>query len=276
LEADFQLNQMITNNLFLKVAPLDQGLPIDSLNTDGETSAHIAVIYYHLDALKRLKNRGADLLAKGVLGATPLHIAATNNQIEILKWLLEQGILIDILQDEGCTPLHLAADNSQKETVELLLQRGANLFVLNKNGKTPLQLAQEKDKKENIECIEKFILAASVAQKLLENEKTHDEKQSVDPFENHPGSVLVKEQKEREGENQSQESFSPDTLLESSSQSIERQKVLDLVKMFDKKLEIQSPNTDLPAVVKFSKKQPAIVEKGDTQNQHKKEFNFGD
>jgi ankyrin repeat protein len=113
-----------------------------STNT-GKQLVHIAAEEGHVDVLKLLKERGADLNAK-IQDSTswqPIHYAAANNRVKAIAWLLDNDAAIDAkTRNPEMTSLHWAAKNRQLETVELLLARGAAVDAKTKGeySSTPL------------------------------------------------------------------------------------------------------------------------------------------
>ena len=55
-------------------------------------------------------------------GWTPINTASSNGHIEVVKLLLEKGADITIASDSGWTPLNSASDNGHLAVVKLLLE----------------------------------------------------------------------------------------------------------------------------------------------------------
>lgn len=140
--------------------------------TLGDTPLMIAAQSGHLDIVKLLLARGADVNASGEAGYTPLMGALVCRQPEIALFLLEKGanpnringngdtaIIFasnagypdvvaglldhgaDINGGTGWTPLMRAAYDGDENVVMLLLKRGANVNLRRENGMTPLECA---------------------------------------------------------------------------------------------------------------------------------------
>ena len=66
----------------------------------GNSCAHYAIMYHHLDVLYWLwSNLGIDLAAKDAMGNTPMHLAAMNEDQEALLFLCQNGCDINCRND---------------------------------------------------------------------------------------------------------------------------------------------------------------------------------
>ncbi len=66
-------------------------------------------------------------------GSTPLHLASSKGHLEVVKFLLEKSADIEAVNGRGFTPLQLAAYSGQRPVVEFLLGKGANINAKNKS-----------------------------------------------------------------------------------------------------------------------------------------------
>jgi ankyrin repeat protein len=64
----------------------------------------------HIDTVRQLAERGADVNTKGYGGMTPLHHAASNIHGDVLNGLLELGAAVDCEDDVGNQALHWACE----------------------------------------------------------------------------------------------------------------------------------------------------------------------
>ncbi|KAG6991162.1 hypothetical protein G7Y79_00056g090430 [Physcia stellaris] len=111
-------------------------------NPYGETSLHVAAKYGSADVVKRLLDRGADIMARNSSGYTPLHDAAMEGSSEIVSMLLDSGSDVNITSNEyGETPLHIAVNNQDIETTVVLLKHGASLSARDREENTPIHFA---------------------------------------------------------------------------------------------------------------------------------------
>lgn len=68
-----------------------EGATPDKKDSLGSTALHRAVSFKHIDVVKQLLERGADVHATNKIGNTPLHIAAYTGAVDIAKVLLAAG-----------------------------------------------------------------------------------------------------------------------------------------------------------------------------------------
>uniref|UniRef100_A0A8B9Q123 Ankyrin repeat domain 52 n=1 Tax=Apteryx owenii TaxID=8824 RepID=A0A8B9Q123_APTOW len=95
----------------------------------------------HLEVLKLLVARGADVMCKDKKGYTLLHTAAASGQIEVVRHLLRLGVEIDEPNSFGNTALHIACYMGQDAVANELVNYGANVNQPNEKGFTPLHFA---------------------------------------------------------------------------------------------------------------------------------------
>lgn len=70
---------------------LAQGIPVDSLNSEGATPLHWAAFKGHLEVAKLLISKGAKVNALTKKGSTPLRLATTHKQEAMIKFLKSKG-----------------------------------------------------------------------------------------------------------------------------------------------------------------------------------------
>ena len=90
----------------------------------------------HVETVKLLIDRGADVNLKGEAWYGPLHAAAMGGHVEVVKLLLGNGADVNIFHHDK--PLHYAAKNGHIEVAEMLLARGADINAKGMSEQTPL------------------------------------------------------------------------------------------------------------------------------------------
>jgi RNA polymerase sigma factor (sigma-70 family) len=116
---------------------------------EGFTPLALAAHFGHLDVMRLLIDRGADVnrVATHRLAVTPLHAALFGRQVDAALLLIEGGANVALARGgsgwkrAGWTPLHYAAGMGFSTLVQPLLDRGADPSRPDEEGKTPLDVA---------------------------------------------------------------------------------------------------------------------------------------
>ena len=124
-------------------------------DTFGRTPLYNAVFAGHLELVKYLLNKRANVSIPDVYGDTPLHRAAADGSSDILDLLMKSGALYYAKNKKGRTPLFNAALHGEVEAAKLLLKAGDRINRQDKYGDTPLHLAAFKGDSTMV----KFLLA---------------------------------------------------------------------------------------------------------------------
>jgi ankyrin repeat protein len=114
---------------------------LDEKNSSGNTLLQMACCWGHVDTVKMLLRRGANIQVKNYDGWTALHQASFEGHTDIAKLLVEHGAHIPSKNEKGWTPLHLACREGKTDTAKMLIENGADTGVTSDNGLTPLHLA---------------------------------------------------------------------------------------------------------------------------------------
>jgi ankyrin repeat protein len=124
---------------------LNEGVNVNTADPrDGETALMAASTSKHVDTVKLLLKKGANINRKANHGESALRFATTHNQVDIVKVLLKNGAKPNIKDAIGETPLMLAAQNAGPngtQIVKLLLNAGASKTLKSNSGETALSLA---------------------------------------------------------------------------------------------------------------------------------------
>ncbi len=107
------------------------------------------------------------LLERRIAPDAGLLSAAQNRHVELVKLLLNKGANVNYRSKSSNTALHVAALQGGPDTVRLLLKKGADPNLTNKNNETPLHLAIVGD--GDIEVI-KLLLAAGAKTNIADQE----------------------------------------------------------------------------------------------------------
>ena len=134
---------------------LENGIPIDILDADGQTPLHWALTSEELQSMQHLIKLGADPNVRSIEGATPMMNAVQSNNVPHLNFLISVGADINARDNRGFTSLHRAAEGGLVEIVDILLNNGADLHI-ETEGHTPLSLAKMKKKKEIVSLLRKY------------------------------------------------------------------------------------------------------------------------
>ena len=139
-----QLDSMQAFNALLGARKLN----VELRNAQDESPLMIASIKGHLDAVRALVARDADV---NKTGWTPLHYAASGTQpqqLEVIALLLEHHAYIDAGSPNGTTPLMMAAQYGTDASVQLLLSEGADPTLKNQLGLTAVDFALRAEREE--------------------------------------------------------------------------------------------------------------------------------
>lgn len=111
---------------------------IDDEVLDGLTPLWGATTAGHIDVLKLLIEKKAEVDGKLRTGSTPLRCAAYNGRLDIVSYLVENGADVNACKNDETSPLFPACSNGHTNVVEFLIKHGANVNVQDKNGNTAL------------------------------------------------------------------------------------------------------------------------------------------
>ncbi|XP_004073988.1 histone-lysine N-methyltransferase EHMT2 [Oryzias latipes] len=125
-------------NMLLETGQVD----INAQDNGGWTPIIWAAEHKHVEVIKALLNRGADVSITDKEMNVCLHWAAYAGSVDIAEMVLNAGCSLSSVNVHGDTPLHIAAREGYLECVTLFLSRGADIDIVNKEGDTPLTLAR--------------------------------------------------------------------------------------------------------------------------------------
>jgi ankyrin repeat protein len=110
-------------------------------NKYGKTPLINASTQGHLEVVRSLLNRGANVNAKDKNGCTSLMYAIEDEHTAIVRLLLNKGARANIRTQAGDTPLSMAVYYENLDIAKLLLDHGANVNARNLDGQSALMYA---------------------------------------------------------------------------------------------------------------------------------------
>lgn len=120
---------------------IECGMDIDTVDKDGFTALHKAVIGKKEAVISHLLRKGANPHVRDKDGATPLHYAVQVGALQTVKLLIKYKVDVNVEDKDGWTPLHVAMQIRSRDIAKVLLINGADKTRRNKDGKTPLDLS---------------------------------------------------------------------------------------------------------------------------------------
>ncbi|XP_051949418.1 histone-lysine N-methyltransferase EHMT2 isoform X2 [Xyrauchen texanus] len=115
---------------------------LNAQDSGGWTPVIWAAEHRHIDVIRALLNRGANVTIQDKEMNVCLHWASFAGSVEIAELVLNAGCPLSSVNLHGDTPLHIAAREGFIDCVTLFLSRGADIDIMNKEGDTPLSLAR--------------------------------------------------------------------------------------------------------------------------------------
>ena len=113
---------------------------VNAKDKDGRTPLHWACRGVHLEVLKFLVEKGADVNAEDSNKVVPLHSLSVRNSASGIAFLTAKGAEVDAKDYGGDTALHHAAMSDAADAVALLVKKGADIESRDDYQRTPLIL----------------------------------------------------------------------------------------------------------------------------------------
>ena len=99
----------------------------------------------HVQIVRKLLDKKADINLTGIMGRTALFYACTFDRQDVVTVLLDAKADPNICDFEGQSPLMEASRNGYIKIIQKLLVNNADIFKKNNDGKTALSLAVRRD-----------------------------------------------------------------------------------------------------------------------------------
>ena len=93
---------------------------MEAKDIDGQTALHVACMNGHIDVVKALLEKGANVEKKDGLKWTALMFASHDGHTNIVTMLLDHGANVNAEDNGGRTALHYANKNRHTDTVNIL------------------------------------------------------------------------------------------------------------------------------------------------------------
>ncbi|KAM4558014.1 uncharacterized protein ankrd50l isoform 2-T2 [Odontesthes bonariensis] len=118
------------------------GVPLESQDSVGRTSLHVAVWHGYVEIVYLLLKHGANPNAQDTAGRPPMHSVAWMGHTKVGHCLLETNeVNVHLACHQGATALSIAAQEGHANIVIMLLERGANPNHMDKYGRSPVKVA---------------------------------------------------------------------------------------------------------------------------------------
>lgn len=118
---------------------ISRGADVNSRAND-ETPLYIAARYGNVEIAELLIKAGADPNARDDCNSTPLHEAVTSGP-EMIRLLVSAGADVNTLNSDGDAPIHMLYGPQMYESAKVLIDAGADIHTKGFNGETPLHSA---------------------------------------------------------------------------------------------------------------------------------------
>ncbi|GAV78581.1 Ank_2 domain-containing protein [Cephalotus follicularis] len=129
-----------SGEFYLVDALLKHNVDINTVDKDGLTALHRAIICKKQAITNYLLRESANPFIRDENGATLMHYAVLTASSPTIKLLLLYNVDINLQDNDGWSPLHLAVQAGRTDAVRLLLIKGADKTLKNRDGLTPLDL----------------------------------------------------------------------------------------------------------------------------------------
>jgi len=134
-------------------ALLKKRADVNAKDQNGQTALMAAAARGHLEMVKLLIDKGADVNATDENGRTALMEAAMSGKLQIVEILNDKGLHANAKNKDVPTVVMAAEWGKNLEIVKLLIGKGADVNTKAKNGDTALKLAKNKGHTRIVELL---------------------------------------------------------------------------------------------------------------------------
>ena len=106
---------------------LDDAAALEAIDWWERTAWLVALLAGDRAKAELLRDRGANVDARGRCGQTPLAYAVAGHHPDLVRWLLDEGQAVDQTDEFSATPLLCAVEDADLECVDVLVRAGANV-----------------------------------------------------------------------------------------------------------------------------------------------------
>lgn len=116
---------------------------VNACDDKGTTALHVSAMSGHVECVRYLLQRNADLNKKDLYQLTPLHVAAGHGRTGAVQELFnaKRKVFCNERDIWGYTPLHRAVINYHFDTAEAMISNGCLVNVADENKRVPLHVA---------------------------------------------------------------------------------------------------------------------------------------
>jgi len=133
---------------------VDKGANVNQFGDTGVTPLCVNSDKGHLPVVKYLIENGADVNQAGYAGGTPLFLSSQEGHLPVVKYLVDKGANVNQPCHRGVTPLAISSESGNLPVVQYLVESGADLNQTDDEGVNPLVIAIDHNELE----VAKFLI----------------------------------------------------------------------------------------------------------------------
>ncbi len=130
----------------IKTILSDNPTQVNDKDARNNTPLHLAAGGGHLEVVKFLVSKGADINLGDNENSPPIVNAALRSHPEIVRFMLDNGASATLADDNGATALHFGCMGGDTLIVRMLLDKGADVNAVTNGGLSPIMYAAYRGK----------------------------------------------------------------------------------------------------------------------------------